>query len=66
MIEILLFEIIYDDEAEEPYYTIVCTDQNNNAIELLFDNVFNTYKEAKKGLMNILNKINKGGIKNDY
>lgn len=62
MIESLLFEIIYDNETEEPYYSIICTDQNNNVIELLIDNVFDTYKEAKKGLMNILNKINKGGI----
>ena len=45
-IQSLLFRIIYDTETNEPYYTIICTDQNDNAIELLFDNVFNTYKEA--------------------
>ena len=57
MIESLSLEIIYDDETEEPYYTIVCTDQDNNAIELSIDNVFNTYEEAQAELKNILNKI---------
>ena len=60
MIESLSLEIVYDDETEEPYYTIVCTDQDNNAIELSIDNVFNTYEEAQTELKNILNKI-KGG-----
>ena len=60
MLESLSFEIIYDNEAEEPYYTIICTNQNNEAIELLNDYVFNTYEEAQVELENILNKI-KGG-----
>lgn len=55
-IQSLLFRIIYDTETNEPYYTIICTDQNDNAIELLFDNVFNTYEEAQNKLIDILNK----------
>jgi len=62
MLESLLFEIVYDDEAEEPYYTIICTNQNNEVIELLNDYVFDTHEEAQVELENILNNI-KGGIK---
>lgn len=60
MLESLFITIVYDEETVEPYYSILCTDQDDNAIELLTDNVFNTYEEAQVELENILNKI-KGG-----
>ena len=58
MIESLYLEIVYDDEAGEPYYTIRCTDQDDNIIEIYgFDTVYNSKEDAQVGLNNILNKL---------
>ena len=58
MIESLYLSIIYDDEADEPYYTIRCTDQDDNVIEIYgFDTVYNSKEDAQVGLNNILNKL---------
>ena len=60
MIESLYLEIIYNDEVDEPYYTIRCTDQDDNAIEIYgFDTVYNSKEEAQVRLNNILNKLKK-------
>ena len=58
MAESLYLEIVYDDEADEPYYAIRCTDQDDNVIEIYgFDTVYNSKEDAQVGLNNILNKL---------
>lgn len=51
-----IFEIVYDDEEDEPYYTIECTDKDGNALEVYgFDTVYNSEKEAEDAFKSILN-----------
>lgn len=54
----LLLEVIYDDEADEPYYFIRCTDDSGTAIDIYgFDTVYSTKEDAQTALSNILKRL---------
>lgn len=58
MIKELHLEIVLEEETEEPYYFIKCTNENDTTIEINgFDTIYNTEEEAQVGLNNILNKL---------
>ena len=54
------FEIVLDDEADEPYYTIRYTDKNGNVKEVYgFDNVYSSENEAEQAFKDMLNNTEK-------
>jgi len=51
-----VFKIKYEDEVDEPYYTIECEDKDGNIIEVYgFDTVYNSADEAEKAFKSMLN-----------